>query len=96
MQLPVAAVLELNNGFHCWVRTPDGISKRAIRLGGSNDIFVIVKDGIAAGEEVILNPLAYIDDAQKEALVPLHETTEEEGDSTEPSKTANPPGTTDA
>jgi HlyD family secretion protein len=69
--LPVAAVLELEDGFHCWVKIGADVVKRTIKLGDSNDIFIVIQDGLNEGEAVILNPLAYIDEAQKEALVPL-------------------------
>jgi len=68
--LPVAAVLELDNGFHCWVKVGVNVEKRALKLGDSNDIFIVIEDGLNVGEDVILNPLAYIDEAQKEALQP--------------------------
>jgi HlyD family secretion protein len=67
--LPVAAVLELDNGFHCWVKAGKSVVKRSITLGESNDIFIVIKDGLNEGEDVILNPLAYIDEAEKEVLV---------------------------
>ena len=35
----------------------------------SIDIFIVIKDGLNEGEDVILNPLAYIDEAEKEVLV---------------------------
>lgn len=68
--LPVAAVLELDSGFYCWVKADMDIERRAIKLGDSNDIFIVIEDGLNVGEDVILNPLAYIDEAQKEALQP--------------------------
>ncbi|MDC0574516.1 hypothetical protein OAO39_01150 [Pirellulaceae bacterium] len=69
--LPVAAVLELDDGFHCWVKVGKNVVKRSIKLGESNDIFIVIKDGLNEGEDVVLNPLAYIDEAEKEVLVPF-------------------------
>jgi hypothetical protein len=69
--LPVAAVLELDDGFHCWVKVGSDVVKRDITLGDSNDIFIVIQDGLNEGEDVVLNPLAYIDEAQKEVLVPF-------------------------
>ncbi|MFP6588846.1 MAG: hypothetical protein VB814_14435, partial [Pirellulaceae bacterium] len=69
--IPVAAILELSDGYYCWINTGTAISKRAIQLGESNDIFIVVHEGLREGANVILNPLAYIDDAQKEALIPF-------------------------
>ncbi len=68
--IPVAAILESDDGYVCWVRTADGISKRAIELSGSNDEFTVVTAGLAEADEVVINPLAYIDEAQKAALRP--------------------------
>ena len=78
MLLPVAAVLELDDGFHCWVKAGVNVVKRAIKLGDSNDIFVVVKDGVKEGEDVILNPLAYIGDTQKAVLVPFNDNISDE------------------
>ena len=69
--LPVAAVLELENGFYCWVKSGESVVKRALKLGDSNDIFIVINDGIKVGEDVVLNPLAYIDEAQKAVLLPF-------------------------
>ena len=68
--IPVAAILEGDDGYVCWVKAVKGIQRRAIDLGGSNDEFTVVKSGLAAGDEVVLNPLAFIDEAQKAALRP--------------------------
>lgn len=68
--VPVAAVLETELGAFCWVKNAAKIEKRLIALGDSNDIFVVVTAGISEGEDVVLNPLAYIDQAQTEALKP--------------------------
>jgi RND family efflux transporter MFP subunit len=70
LKVPVAAILETDDEFLCWVKTEGGIERRTIQLGGSNDEFTVVKSGIVEGEQVVLNPLAYVDDAQKEALRP--------------------------
>jgi len=41
-----------------------------IRLGDTNDEFSVVQDGLAAGDKVILNPLAFVDQAQTLAIQP--------------------------
>ncbi|MEE2642519.1 MAG: hypothetical protein VX768_17950 [Planctomycetota bacterium] len=65
--IPVAAILETEDGKFCWVESPDGPQKRTLKLGDSNDVFVLVKEGVTEGEKVILNPLAFVDEAQKAA-----------------------------
>jgi len=68
LKIPVAAIVEGNEGFLCWVETNQGLQKRKLELGDSNDEFTVVKDGLAEGDVVVLNPLASIDEAQREAL----------------------------
>ncbi len=68
VKIPVAAIVEGNEGFLCWLQTGQGIEKRKLQLGDSNDEFTVVKDGLAEGDVVVLNPLASIDEAQREAL----------------------------
>lgn len=66
--IPVAAVLETEDGYACWVPTPDGPQRRVIVLGDSNDQFIVVEEGLTEGEDVYLNPLAFITEAQDEAM----------------------------
>ncbi len=69
--IPVAAVVETDKEYYCWVKTPTGQQRRSLQLGDSNDQFIVVQAGVKEGDEVILNPLAFIDEAQKAALKPL-------------------------
>ncbi len=69
--LPVESVLEYGSGFFCWVRRGDSISRRQIEVADSDAAMVRVLDGVQAGETVILNPLAYVDEAQSDALLNL-------------------------
>ncbi|MDG2469327.1 MAG: hypothetical protein P8M80_08625 [Pirellulaceae bacterium] len=61
--IPVAAVLQTEEGNFCWVLTAGKPKRRLIELGDSNELFIVVNAGLQEGEEVILNPLAHIDDA---------------------------------
>ena len=70
LTIPVAAIVESKNGFSCWVETSEGVRQRMIRLGDTNDEFSVVQDGLAAGDKVILNPLAFVDQAQTLAIQP--------------------------
>ena len=71
--IPVAAVVETESEYFCWVRTAEGAQRRALQLGDSNDQFIVVEAGLKEGDEIVLNPLAYIEEAQNEALKPLGE-----------------------
>ena len=65
LTLPVAAVVERRGRFFCWVDLPSGPEKRPLVLGHSNDQFVEIKDGVADGELVLLNPRAVVKEARE-------------------------------
>ena len=44
--------------------------KRVLDVGDSDDEFMVVKTGVKAGDKVVLNPRAYIEEAQREGLEP--------------------------
>ncbi len=69
LTLPVAAIVETAEGHLCWITSTDGsLTRRSITVGDSNDEFVWVQSGLQEGEKVVLNPLAFIPEAQQEAL----------------------------
>lgn len=70
LPIPVAAVVEGSSGTFCWVKTENEVQKRPLRLGDTNDQFTVVLDGLQEGDEVHLNPLAFIEEAQRIALEP--------------------------
>ena len=67
LAIPVACVVETQAGDFCWVQSDVGTEKRAVKLGDTNDIFIIVKDGLLEGDEVVLNPIAHFEEAQTSA-----------------------------
>ena len=81
LTVPVAAILETPDGFLCWVKEENGLpEKRVIKVGDTNDEFTVVTDGLKEGDEVVLNPLAFIDEAQLQAIK-LNATEESETES---------------
>lgn len=64
LKLPVAAVVELRDGYFAWVKTKTGLQRRPLVLGATNDQFVEVKDGVTEGELIVLNPRAMIEEAR--------------------------------
>ena len=68
LRVPATALLETVNGYCCWVDTAAGPVRRRVELGDRNELFVVAKSGLQEGDEVILNPLAFIEDAQLEAM----------------------------
>jgi RND family efflux transporter MFP subunit len=78
LKIPVAAIVGSNEGFLCWVKMEQGVHRRVIELGDSNDEFTVVSAGLAEGEEVVLNPAAFLDEAELEAMRPRNETDAED------------------
>ena len=70
LTVPVAAIMENGSQFFCWVETEGDIEKRRIELGDTNDEFTIITAGLAEGERVVLDPLAFVEEAQRDALLP--------------------------
>jgi RND family efflux transporter MFP subunit len=79
LTIPVVAVVENDLGFQCWVKEQNKIERRKIEIGDSDDEFMVVMSGLKPGDQVVLNPLAYIDEAQSEALRPRNNQGEEAG-----------------
>ena len=69
--IPVAAVVETEDGVFCWVQDEPEPQKRLIELGDSNDVFIEVLAGLNEGEQVILNPTALLKEAEEDALTTL-------------------------
>ncbi|WP_145418276.1 efflux RND transporter periplasmic adaptor subunit [Planctomycetes bacterium K23_9] len=65
--IPAAACIETQAGFACWVQGESGVERRSLKVGDSNDMFLVVHDGIQEGDVAILDPLANVKEAQVEA-----------------------------
>jgi HlyD family secretion protein len=70
LRVPVAAVVEQDGEFWCWVESGQEPVKRSLKLGDTNDQFIVVESGLSAGDRVVLNPLDLLDEAQRAALQP--------------------------
>lgn len=62
--IPVAAIVEHDDGAFCWVQPTGGLAndqptRKQIEIGDSNEIFAIVRSGLEEGELVLLNPAAH-------------------------------------
>ena len=73
LTIPVGAVIETQTENLCWVKTGDRVERRVLSLGDSNDVFIVVKDGVKEGEEAVLNPRAFIEEARQEMLKTIEE-----------------------
>jgi HlyD family secretion protein len=64
LSVPVSSVVDTSAGPFCWISTSNGPKKQQVILGDSNDIFVVVVQGIKAGDQIFLHPLSDIEEAQ--------------------------------
>ncbi|MBM79425.1 MAG: hypothetical protein CMJ78_02370 [Planctomycetaceae bacterium] len=81
LTVPVAAVVETEKGTFCWVKTANGaVVRRLLDLGDSNDVFIEIKAGLNEGEEVVLNPTSFIEDAEQDALTTMKSSQETTSD----------------
>ena len=71
LTVPVAAVMQQEERYFCWVITDSLMQRREVQLGDSDDQFLVVSAGVKEGDQVVLNPLAYVDEAQTAALQPF-------------------------
>lgn len=65
LTVPVAAVLQTGPSAFCWVAENGKVSKREVSLGDTDDISIIVTAGLQAGDQVVLNPMATVDEARQ-------------------------------
>jgi len=73
LMVPSAAVVETGLGHACWLQTANGIERRSLKLGDSSEMFLVAESGLRGGDKVVLNPLAYVPEAQEEAAKPVRE-----------------------
>ena len=68
LKLPVSAVLETDQESLCWVKTANSIERRVVEVVESNEVFVVIDRGVDVGDEVVLDPIAFVREAQVEAM----------------------------
>ena len=65
LTVPVAAVVEKRGSYLAWVDDGTKHEQRPLVLGHTNDRFVEVRDGLALGDKVLLNPRAVVKEARE-------------------------------
>jgi len=74
LKLPVSAVLETTQDSLCWVRNRSGeIERRIVEVVEGNEVYVVINRGVDLGEEVVLDPVAFVREAQLEAMKSIDE-----------------------
>lgn len=92
LTVPVAAVVETEEGNFCWVKSKEGPQKRLIELGDSNDVFIEIIAGLKEGDQVVLNPTALINEAEEDARTTL---SQHQAESDQQTKTESTDGSDD-
>lgn len=60
-QVPLQAVFERDGRYYCLTHGATGIEAKQLQLGPTNDKHVIVEQGLAGGEQVVVTPRLYAD-----------------------------------
>jgi HlyD family secretion protein len=71
--VPLQAVVEKGGKFYCYLRKesePKGYVERQVVIGDNNDKYLEIKDGVALGDLVILNPRATCAEARESVAEP--------------------------
>ena len=68
LTVPVTAVVESERGTFCWAMVDGKPKRKAVTVGDANDVFVMIEAGLGEGDEVVLNPMAFVEEAQSEVL----------------------------
>lgn len=61
IQVPVQAIYSHGDKFYCFVYHDGRWEARAIKPGPTNDKFFVIEDGLKEGDQVAMNPRAYVD-----------------------------------
>lgn len=102
LQVPVQAVYAHGDKFYCFVYDQDDWEAREIEAGPTNDKFFVVEGGLQEGDQVAMNPRAFLDKVklpklppeQAQLAVPQGDGDFEEGDAgAEATPPAGPPRT---
>lgn len=62
--IPLAAVVQHDESYYCYVATPAGIERQEVELGENTDNYVEVLSGVDAGQRVALDARARLDAEQ--------------------------------
>jgi multidrug efflux pump subunit AcrA (membrane-fusion protein) len=65
LTIPVQAIVQIENETWCYVDAGPNVERRMIKLGGTNDKFVEITEGLEEGDRVVLNPMAIVDESKE-------------------------------
>ena len=88
LTIPVQAVAQVKKDTWCYVHSDEGVERRLIKLGRSNDKFVHVLEGLSVGDRVILNTDAIFAETEEENVEISPDAGAEEAPDIQPPSTA--------
>ena len=66
--VPVQSVLEKDGVHYCYQFRPEGPLPLPVKVGATNDAFVIVREGLSSEDQVILDPRSYLTEKYPQVL----------------------------
>ncbi|MHC4177034.1 MAG: efflux RND transporter periplasmic adaptor subunit [Planctomycetota bacterium] len=92
LQVPVQAIIEHGEKHYCVFRDGKRFRARQVKIGSTNDKFVVIEDGLKEGEKVVRNAAAYRKDVGLPELPPETIVPQEELEPEEQSADGRPAG----
>ncbi|MFT4559071.1 MAG: efflux RND transporter periplasmic adaptor subunit [Planctomycetales bacterium] len=77
LTVPVQAIVQIGDESWCYVSAGSNVERRPVEVGQSNDKFVEIKSGLTAGEQIVLNTGAIMDESSDSASKASEEGDEE-------------------
>lgn len=59
LQVPVQSIFEHGGIHYCVVRDGPGWRAQQVEIGATNDKFVVIREGLESGQQIVLNGIAY-------------------------------------
>ncbi len=69
LQVPIQAVVERDGVYYCARRAGSTLELRQVAVGSSNEKFTVIRDGLAEGDEVSMNPRPRLLKADSQGVV---------------------------
>lgn len=92
LSVPVQSVVEMGGKFYCWINTSAGPAKREVLLGMGDNSRIEIKDGVAEGDYVLLNPRATVEEARADERDAEKVDVKKRFGDDKPAAVAGPPG----
>ena len=71
LQVPIQAVIERGGEYYCVRRTESSVEPWRVLVGSTNEKFLVIRQGLAAGDEVLLNPRSHLSRVNLEEIAPI-------------------------